>query len=161
MAPLYSFVLAVLSICTLSWTITQEEIFKEFREWCSKQRTASSSALIQKILYLPTCHYCMSFWLTGVYFCFVPLPKLWILPIIWTSNVIMTAYGLLRQQQKKCSLEAKHHELLYLQKQIEDLNRQMSSAKLMLPGRGVAKPPPPPDPGSPEFYRHPEWWPRP
>lgn len=107
---LIQFVLAVLAICTIAWTVTQEEIFKELRSWCLDRREASSSAFLRKLLYLPLCHYCLSFWVTAAYVSFVGLPWLWALPLIWISNVVMTAYGLLRQQQKKCSLEARHHE---------------------------------------------------
>lgn len=106
---------AVLIVSCVTWTITQEEIFKEVREWLRSQ-SAGSGWLIQKVAYLPTCHYCFSHWVTILVFVILrsheprSIGWMWYFPVVWMANHSMTIYGYLRQVQKRCSYEAKERE---------------------------------------------------
>lgn len=109
-----SVVIAVLIVSCVTWTITQEEIFKELREWL-KSKSDDSGWLIQKVSYLPTCHYCFSHWVGILVFVAASrapsfIGWMWYFPVIWLANHSMTIYGHLRQMQKRCSWEAKERE---------------------------------------------------
>jgi hypothetical protein len=56
--------LAILSLAvgSISWTVTQEEIFREPREVCDRRSKTASTLLERKFFYVFTCEYCFSFW---------------------------------------------------------------------------------------------------
>ncbi len=60
------FWLVILSmvVACISWTVTQEEIFSEWREACSDKSKTCSSVLRRKFFYVFTCEYCFSHWVT-------------------------------------------------------------------------------------------------
>jgi hypothetical protein len=60
------FVLLVLSVvvASISWTVTQEEIFREWRELCKDKSESCRSVLQRKFFYVFTCEYCFSHWVT-------------------------------------------------------------------------------------------------
>lgn len=57
------FVLAIPVAC-ISWTVTQEDVFLEFRNYCKRCKTDSKSLVIRKFFYLFTCEYCFSHYIT-------------------------------------------------------------------------------------------------
>ena len=57
-------ILISLAVASVSWTITQEEIFKEIRENFAKRSKSSRTILEQKFFYMFTCEYCLSHWVT-------------------------------------------------------------------------------------------------
>ena len=60
------FWLAVLSIVVacIAWTVTQEEIFREWREWAKERSESASNIFVRKFFYVFTCEYCFSHWVT-------------------------------------------------------------------------------------------------
>lgn len=98
-------VLLSLVVASVSWTITQEEIFREPREWCDHCSKNARSAFTRKFFYVFTCEYCFSHWVTiavllitgftlvytdwrGVLVAFFVLP--------WLANQWMSIYRRLR-----------------------------------------------------------------
>ena len=61
---LWLFVLAAPVAC-VAWTITHEEIFKEFRDWCVRKSERSRHLYERKFFYLFTCEYCFSHYVAG------------------------------------------------------------------------------------------------
>ena len=57
------FILAIPIAC-ISWTVTHEELFREFHEYCVKRSRKDKSILIRKFFYLFTCEYCFSHYVT-------------------------------------------------------------------------------------------------
>ena len=51
-------------VASIAWTVTQEEIFKEWREFCKEKSENSSALLVRKFFYVWTCEYCFSHWVT-------------------------------------------------------------------------------------------------
>lgn len=51
-------------IASISWTVTQEEIFAEPREWCGRMSKDADNIFIRKLFYVWTCEYCFSHWVT-------------------------------------------------------------------------------------------------
>lgn len=60
------FWLVILSmvVACISWTVTQEEIFSEWREMCSDKSKTRGNILQRKFFYVFTCEYCFSHWAT-------------------------------------------------------------------------------------------------
>ena len=58
--------LAILSmvVACIAWTVTQEEIFGEWRRYCSEKSQSCGSILQRKFFYVFTCEYCFSHWVT-------------------------------------------------------------------------------------------------
>ena len=50
-------------VASVAWTVTQEEIFKEWREFCA-ERSKRGQILVRKFFYVWTCEYCFSHWVT-------------------------------------------------------------------------------------------------
>lgn len=60
------FWLLILSLATASvaWTVTQEEIFREPREYCKRRSETEKNFFLRKFFYVFTCEYCFSHWVT-------------------------------------------------------------------------------------------------
>lgn len=111
------FLLAAVVAC-VSWTVTQEELFKEPREYCKRQTLHCRMWAQRKFFYLFTCEYCFSHyvavgvvWLTHRQF---PVSTetgtggyivLW-LALVWLANIYMSLYRLLRLVVKLVGLKA-------------------------------------------------------
>ena len=112
------FWLVMLSIvvASIAWTVTQEEIFREPREYAQKRSDNAESVFEQKFFYLFTCEYCFSHWvalfvivLTGFRFLIDDvrgyLLAFFALP--WLANQWMSIYRRLRVGIKHENLQAK------------------------------------------------------
>ena len=112
------FWLVILSmiVASIAWTVTQEEIFREWREYCKDKRENCQSLPQQKFFYVFTCEYCFSHWVTilililtgfklliddwrGYVLAFFTLP--------WLANQMMSVYRRLRVGIKHENLKAK------------------------------------------------------
>ena len=93
------------AVASVAWTITQEEIFKEPREYMAERSKRAKSFLVRKLFYMPTCEYCLSHWVT-IFFLFITGFRLifedwrgYLLSFFvtaWTANQIMSLYRRLR-----------------------------------------------------------------
>jgi hypothetical protein len=111
-------------VASVSWTVTQEEIFSEWRELCEKNSKACESTLKRKFFYVFTCEYCFSHWVTiGVLFLtgFRVLIDDWrgyilaFFLIPWLANQWMSLYRRLR-------VDIKHEDVLteVIEEQVKD-----------------------------------------
>jgi hypothetical protein len=94
-----------LAVAAISWTVTQEEVFREPREICERRSKNARSLLERKFFYLFTCEYCFSFW-AGLFIIIVTGFRLllddirgymiafFVLP--WVANQWMSLYRRLR-----------------------------------------------------------------
>ena len=106
-------------VASIAWTVTQEEIFGEWREYCKDQCDNCGSTLRRKFFYVFTCEYCFSHWTTllillltgfrlliddwrGYILAFFAIP--------WIANQLMSIYRRLRVGIKHGSLLAKEVE---------------------------------------------------
>ena len=115
------FVLA-LAIACVSWTVTQEEVFRELREYAERQTECVESPWRRKCFYLFTCHYCFSHYVTAFFIAITGYKLLmpnWtgyviaLFALVWVANVYISIYAWLRQQYKTQKFEAKavEHEV--------------------------------------------------
>ncbi len=65
-SQIYWIVILSMVIASISWTVTQEEIFAEPRDWCGQMAKESGSIFLRKFCYVWTCEYCFSHWVTVV-----------------------------------------------------------------------------------------------
>ncbi|MCV9933917.1 hypothetical protein OIU80_16665 [Flavobacterium sp. LS1R47] len=110
---IWLFILAIPIAC-ISWTITHEEIFREPREWCTKNAINGRTIIKRKFFYLFTCEYCFSHYVTIIFLLICDYKLL--LPdwrgyiisgfaLVFVANIYMSLLGLLRQAIKKEKVE--------------------------------------------------------
>jgi hypothetical protein len=111
---LFAVFILSLAVASVSWTVTQEEIFREFRDYCEKKSEASKNLMGKKFFYLFICEYCFSHWVGLVFIVlsgFALLFNDWRGRIIaffvipWVSNQFLSLYRRLR-------VDIKHEKLL-------------------------------------------------
>jgi hypothetical protein len=106
---LYLFIIA-LPIASVAWTITHEEIVREFHDFCVANSKTCRFLFERKFFYLFTCEYCFSHYVT-VAFLIVTRYKL-LYPdwrgyliagfsLVWVANIYMAIFGRLRLDLRK------------------------------------------------------------
>jgi len=63
-AQIYWLVILSMVVACMAWTVTQEEIFGEWRRYCMKKSRTCGNILQRKFFYVWTCEYCFSHWVT-------------------------------------------------------------------------------------------------
>ena len=112
------FWLVILSmvVASIAWTVTQEEIFKEWREYCQDRCDNGESLPKRKLFYVFTCEYCFSHWTTVLILILTGFQLLiddWrgyvlaFFTIPWIANQFMSIYRRLRVGIKHENLKAK------------------------------------------------------
>lgn len=121
-------VLAIV-VASIAWTVTQEEIFREPREWAKEQSESASNIFVRKFFYVWTCEYCFSHWVTLVILILTGFKLLFsdwrgyvlaFFALPWAANQLMSLYRRLRVDIKHENLKAEiaKHE----KKEIEQEN---------------------------------------
>ena len=106
---IWLFLLSIPIAC-IAWTVTQEEVFREPRDYCKKRCKDSQHMITRKFFYLFTCEYCFSHYVT-VFFLVLTGYKL-LMPdwrgyiiagfsLVWVANCYMALFSLIRQDIKK------------------------------------------------------------
>jgi len=109
MQVLCLFVLA-LPIASVAWTITHEEVVREFRDFCVRESKTCRRIYERKFFYLFTCEYCLSHYVTAA-FLLITRFKL-VFPdwrgyliagfsLVWVANVYMGLFGRIRLDLRK------------------------------------------------------------
>lgn len=103
-------------IACIAWTVTQEEVFREPREFCLKRSREGKSLWERKFFYLFTCEYCFSHYVT-ILFLFLTKYKLLLddwrgyviagFSLVWIANIYISLFGFIRQGIKKEKTEIK------------------------------------------------------
>lgn len=103
------FIIAI-PIASVAWTVTHEEVVREFRDYCVAESKTCRRIYERKFFYLFTCEYCFSHYVTVV-FLFITRFKL-LFPdwrgyliagfsLVWVANVYMSLFGLIRLDLRK------------------------------------------------------------
>ena len=115
-AQIVGLLVLALAVASVSWTVTQEEIFREVHEYCQRQAECAESAWRRKFFYLFTCHYCFSHYVTAAFVALTGFKLLlpdWkgyliaFFALVWVANIYVSFYAWLRQQYKTQKYEAK------------------------------------------------------
>lgn len=103
------FLLAIPIAC-IAWTVTHEEVFSEWKNFCEGKCKDSRSLLQRKFFYLFTCEYCFSHYVT---IAFLIITKFHLLfsdwrgyivagfSLVWVANLYMSVHAHLRTSLKK------------------------------------------------------------
>jgi hypothetical protein len=115
---LWLFVLAI-PIASVAWTVTHEEIFREPRDFCTRQSESNPQFVIRKFLFIFTCEFCFSHYVT-IFFLWLTRYKLLFqdwrgyliggFALVWIANQYMSLYAHLRLDIRKERVEIKHVE---------------------------------------------------
>lgn len=88
-----------------AWTVTHEEAFREFKDYCVAKSRLCRNVAERKFFYLFTCEYCFSHWCALAFqlaFQFRMVYSDWrgylvsFPALVWTANVYMNLYQLTR-----------------------------------------------------------------
>ena len=118
----YQFVtllLLAIPVACVAWTVTQEEVFREPREYCKRQSENCRNALARKFFYLFTCEYCFSHYVAAGFLFFAKFQMLypdwrgyvvsWF-SLVWVANQYMSLFRRLRLDIKREKKEIEHVE---------------------------------------------------
>lgn len=119
LADLVALFILAIPIATMTWTVTHEEIVREWREFSLRRSRQSRSLAARKFFYVFTCEYCFSHWVSlgavGLTGFGILLPGwrgqaiAW-LSLVWIANVYMAAYARLKLEVKQERLEIAQKE---------------------------------------------------
>jgi hypothetical protein len=102
---IYWIIILSLIVASIAWTVTQEKIFEEPRNFAKRKSETAKNIWVRKFCYVWTCEYCFSHWVTllvllitgfqvmfddwrGYVLAFFLLP--------WVANQWMSLYRMLR-----------------------------------------------------------------
>jgi hypothetical protein len=115
---LWLFVLAAPIAC-VAWTVTHEEVFREFHDWCVDKSQRCKHLYQRKFFYLFTCEYCFSHYVAAAVVLMTGFRLLvpdwrgailgWF-TLVWVANVYMSLFGRLRLDIKRERVEIKLEE---------------------------------------------------
>ena len=106
----YSFFILAIVVACIAWTVTKEEIFREPRGYCISRSKLCNTIWKRKFFYVFTCEYCFSHYVTILLLIITDYKLLyqnWVgaviagFTIVWTANVYMSLYNLIRIDLKK------------------------------------------------------------
>ncbi len=66
LTEIYWLIILSIVVASIAWTVTQEEIFREPRQYCADKSENSESFLQRKFFYVFTCEYCFSHGVTSL-----------------------------------------------------------------------------------------------
>jgi hypothetical protein len=61
---IFSLIILSIMVASIAWTLTQEEVFSEFHDYCEGRCETARNIFSRKFFYLFTCEYCFSHWVT-------------------------------------------------------------------------------------------------
>jgi hypothetical protein len=107
------FVLA-LPIASVAWTITHEEVVREFRDFCVSRSKTCQKIYERKFFYLFTCEYCFSHYVTAAFLVITRFRLVYTdwrgfliagFALVWIANVYMALFGRIRLDLKRERVE--------------------------------------------------------
>jgi hypothetical protein len=113
------FILA-LPIASIAWTITHEDVVREFRDVCLAKSATCRRVYERKFFYLFTCEYCFSHYVTAVFLLITRYKLLFPdwrgyliagFSLVWVANFYMSLFARIRLDLKRERIEIKKDEL--------------------------------------------------
>lgn len=112
------FILA-LPVASVAWTITHEEVVREFRDYCVAESKVCRRIYERKFFYLFTCEYCFSHYVTAGFLIITRFRLLYPdwrgyliagFSLVWVANVYMGIFGRIRLDLKRDRAEINAEE---------------------------------------------------
>ena len=114
-----SLFLLALPIASIAWTITHEEVVREFRDVCLGKSTTCRRIYERKFFYLFTCEYCFSHYVTAVFLIITRFKLLYPdwrgyliagFALVSVANVYMSLFARIRLEVKRERVQIKKEE---------------------------------------------------
>jgi hypothetical protein len=114
-----SLFLLALPIASIAWTITHEEVVREFRDVCLGKSTTCRRIYERKFFYLFTCEYCFSHYVAAVFLLITRFKLLYPdwrgyliagFALVWVANVYMSLFARIRLDVKRERVQIKKEE---------------------------------------------------
>jgi hypothetical protein len=114
-----SLFLLALPIASIAWTITHEEVVREFRDVCLGKSTTCRRIYERKFFYLFTCEYCFSHYVAAVFLLITRFKLLYPdwrgyliagFSLVWVANVYMSLFARIRLEVKRERVQIKKQE---------------------------------------------------
>ena len=114
-----SLFLLALPIASIAWTITHEEVVREFRDVCLGKSTTCRRIYERKFFYLFTCEYCFSHYVAAVFLIITRFKLLYPdwrgyliagFALVWVANVYMSLFARIRLDVKRERVQIKKEE---------------------------------------------------
>jgi hypothetical protein len=108
-----------LPIASISWTVTHEDIFREFHDWCTEKSKSCLRLYQRKFFYLFTCEFCFSHYVTAVFLVVTRYKLLFQdwrgflisgFSLVWIANTYIALFTLLRLDLKKEKIQIDSEE---------------------------------------------------
>jgi hypothetical protein len=112
------FLLAI-PIASIAWTITHEEVVREFRDVCLGKSTTCRRIYERKFFYLFTCEYCFSHYVAAAFLIITRFKLLYPdwrgyliagFSLVWVANVYMSLFARIRLEVKRERVQIKKEE---------------------------------------------------
>lgn len=111
---IFGLVILAIPVAAISWTLTHENLFREFHDRVAEKSRTSPRLLQRKFFYLFTCEFCLSHWVTLAFLLFTRFRLLlddWrgyviaFFSLVWIANHYMSLYARLRLDVKRERVE--------------------------------------------------------
>lgn len=111
--------LLALPVACVAWTVTHEEIFAEWQDYCRHKSKHCKSLLARKFFYPWQCEYCFSHYVTIAVLAITRYKLLYDdwrgyliagFAIVWIANQYMSLYAHIRLDIRKERIEVKQEE---------------------------------------------------
>jgi hypothetical protein len=115
---LYLLILA-LPVASVAWTITHEEVVREFRDYCISESKVCRRIYQRKFFYLFTCEYCFSHYVSAAFLMTTRFKLLFPdwrgyliagFSLVWVANVYMGIFGRIRLDLRRERVEIQTEE---------------------------------------------------
>lgn len=112
------FILA-LPVASIAWTITHEEVAREFREYCVAGSKSCRRMYQRKFFYLFTCEYCFSHYVAAAFLAITRYKLLYEdwrgyliagFALVWVANLYMGIFGRIRLDIRRERVEIASEE---------------------------------------------------
>ena len=119
-----SLFIIALPIASIAWTITHEEVLREFHDYCLGETKTCAPLYKRKFFYLFTCEYCFSHYVTAAFLVITRYKLLFPdwrgyliggFSLVWVANVYMGLFGRIRLDLRKERAEISTKEAVLAQ----------------------------------------------
>jgi hypothetical protein len=117
----FSLLIIALPIASVAWTITHEEVAREFRDYCQSRSDSCKRVAERKFFYLFTCEYCFSHYVAAVFLLITRFKLLFPdwrgyliagFSLVYVANFYMSLFGRIRLEIKKERVEIADKEAM-------------------------------------------------